>query len=94
MKIYISGAISKNEFAEEEFKAAEDAVKAKFNATVINPYLVLSQLPKLEHAEYMKVCFAMMDICDAVYFIDGWEESTGSSQEMGYAIAKGMKIYL
>lgn len=93
MKVYISGSISKNEFAEEDFKAAEDAVKAKFDATVINPYLICSQLPKLQHEEYMKICFAMMDICDAVYFIEGWEESTGASQEMGYAIAKGKKIY-
>ena len=93
MKIYISGAISKNEYAEEAFRSAEDLVKVKFKAVAINPYEVLKELPKLEHAEYMKICFAMMDICDAVYFIEGWEESTGASQEMGYAIAKGMKIY-
>lgn len=93
MKIYISGKVTDNDFAEESFKAAEDLMKAKYNATVINPYKVCRELPVLEHSEYMKVCFALMDICDAAYFIEDWMESCGASQEMGYAIAKGMEIY-
>lgn len=93
MRIYVSGKITGNKYAEEQFKAAEDYLKEKYQATVINPFRVNRELPNLEHDEYMKMSFAEMDLCDTIYFMENWRESCGASQEMGYAIAKRKRIW-
>lgn len=93
-RIYISGKITGQENPELEFEATEQFVKAKYKAQVINPYKVHKELPELKHEEYMRLCFAEIDISDAVYFMENWKESCGASQEMGYAIAKGKEIII
>lgn len=37
---------------------------------------------------------AMIDVCEAVYFLPTWTDSKGAHLEMGYAKAKGKKIIL
>lgn len=86
--IYISGKITGNADAEETFRAAEEYLKDRYHEPVINPFKVNAQLPKLEHAEYMHMSFAMLDLCNKVYFLSSWKDSCGASQEMGYAVAK------
>lgn len=90
MKIYISGAISNNPNFKEDFEGAEDYLNKEFpNAEIINPALVNSRLPKsTTHEEYMRMSFCMLDMCDSIFMIDGWQKSCGASQEYGYALAK------
>lgn len=90
MKVYISGAITSNPNYKEDFERAEDYLQREYpSAEIINPALVNSHLPKsTTHEEYMRMSFCMLDMCDSVYFIKGWEESKGSNQEYGYALAK------
>lgn len=93
MKIYISGKITDNDHAGSDFYKAECELLKQFpDAKIINPYLVGNELPELSHSEYMKVCLALLDICDMVYFLKSWEDSRGANQEMGYALAKDMRI--
>ena len=33
----------------------------------------------------MSLCYPMIDMCDAIYFLDGWEESEGAKIEFEYA---------
>ena len=40
----------------------------------------------------MKMCFCMLDMCDSIYMIKGWEKSFGANREYGYALAKDMII--
>lgn len=40
----------------------------------------------------MKMCFCMLDMCEAIYILKGWEKSCGSNREYGYALAKDMII--
>ena len=40
------------------------------------------------HDEYMRMSFLMLDMCDAIYMMDGWRESAGACMEYGYALAK------
>lgn len=91
MKIYISGAITNNPNYKEDFERAKDFLQKEYpKAEIINPALVNSFLPKsTTHEEYMRMSFCMLDMCDSVYFINGWEDSKGANQEYGYAIAKG-----
>ena len=36
----------------------------------------------------MKVSFCLLDMCEAIYMINGWEKSYGANREYGYALAK------
>ena len=38
------------------------------------------------------MCFCMLDMCDSIYMIKGWEKSCGANREYGYALAKDMMI--
>ena len=94
MKIYISGAITNNPNYKEDFERAEDYLQREYqNDEIINPALVNSFLPKsTSHKEYMRMSFCMLDMCDSIYMLQGWEESCGANRELGFALAKDMII--
>lgn len=80
-KAYIAGKITGNKNFKEEFKKAEETVKAQGYA-VMNPS-VLNE--GFEQSEYLHVCMAMIDVCDTVFFLPTWEDSKGSHFELGYS---------
>lgn len=88
MIIYIAGPITgvPDYFAEFAGAAAELSNRGH---TVFNPAILPDGLP---HDAYMPICYAMMDACEAVYFLRGWEHSIGARMEFEYATAKGMRI--
>ena len=94
MKIYISGAITNNPNYKEDFERAEDYLQREYpNEEIINPALVNSFLPKsTTHEEYMRMSFCMLDMCDSIYLLKGFEKSCGANRELGYALAKDMII--
>ena len=94
MKIYISGEITNNPNYKEDFERAEDYLQREYpSADIINPALVNSFLPKsTTYEEYMKMSFCMLDMCDSIYMLQGWEKSCGANREYGYALAKDMII--
>src|SRR5574344_3028292 len=60
---------------------------------VINPALINSFLPKSTTWEqYMSLCYPLIDMCDAMYFLDGWEDSAGAKIELDYARRKNKGI--
>ena len=42
-----------------------------------------------EHEDYMHICYAMIDVCDAIYMQKDWQQSKGARMELQYA--KGWK---
>ena len=41
----------------------------------------------------MKMCFCMLDMCDNICMLKGWEKSCGANRELGYATAKKKTIF-
>ena len=92
MKIYISGAVTGTTNHIERFGKAEQELTAE-GYSVVNPVKVNAQLPDdTSYDEYMKMSFCMLDMCDGVYFINGWKDSNGCLMEYGFSIKKGIGI--
>lgn len=93
MRIYISGPITGTDDFEERFMAAEHKLKELFeDVEVINPTMI--KLPdSCTHEEYMAIDFKLLDLCDAIYLLKGWQQSSGACMEYGYA-KKGDHIIL
>ena len=92
MKIYISGAITDTDDYMERFSKTEKELTEQ-GYSVVNPAKVNLQLPEdTTYEQYMKMCFCMLDMCDSIYMIKGWEKSCGANREYGYAIANDMII--
>ncbi len=93
MRIYLSGGVTGIDNYKEMFAAAEEKLK-KAGYRVLNPTKINDNMPEdSTHDEYMHMSYAMMDVCDAVYFLNGWRNSLGANQERGYAQAKKMPMY-
>ena len=85
-KIYIAGKITGCPDYKENFKKAEEFIKNKEECVVLNPTI----LPLgLEHHEYMKMCYPMIDVSDTVIFLPNWVESKGAKMESDYAKENG-----
>ena len=86
MKIYISGAITGTDDYMERFAKAENELTEQ-GYSVVNPAKVNAQLPEdTSYEEYMKMCFCMLDICEAIFMLKGWSKSCGSNREYWYAM--------
>lgn len=92
MKIYLSGAITGTTDYMERFETAE-AKLTQDGHTVFNPAAVNSMMPsETTYEEYMRVSFTLLDMCDAIYMMRGWQDSKGANREYGYALGKDMII--
>ena len=91
MKLYLSGAITGTDDYMDRFSMAEKSLEVEH--TIINPAKINAQLPSdTNYEDYMKMSFCMLDMCDGIYLLKGWEKSCGSNRELGYAMAKGKII--
>ena len=88
MKTYIAGKITGFDKAKEVFRKKEiELIKRGY--TVLNPTV----LPDgFEHEEYMHICYAMIDVCETVYFLNNWNNSKGAKMELEYAITQGKRL--
>lgn len=87
-KVYIAGKITDNENYKEEFEKVKEKMGERF--TVLNP----AELPEgMSKADYMRICFSMIDVADVVVFIEGWVRSEGAMLEHKYCEYIGKPIF-
>ena len=77
----------------QSFKEAEDWLSLQGH-TVLNPaaYVPIHRPELIPHEAYMKIALAMLDACEAVYMLKGWQQSKGAMMEHDRAEAKGKVI--
>lgn len=78
--VYIAGAIT----GVENYWDAFEEIEQKLNNL---GYIVLtpSRLPTgMTKAQYMRICFSMIDSADAVVFLSNWRMSEGATLEREY----------
>lgn len=71
MRVYISGPITGTDDYMERFAKVEEKLK-KAGHSVMNPAKLNSVMPEdTTYEEYMRMSFAMLDMCGAIYMMDG-----------------------
>ena len=91
MLVYISGKITNNENYKNDFLEAERWLKRN-NYTPINPAKVSEELLNLTYAQFMAIDYKLIEICDAIFMLDGWQKSKGACAELSYAKSLGKKV--
>lgn len=93
MKVYISGAITGTDDYMKRFAAAEKVI-TESGYTAVNPAKINSNLPEgTTYDEYMKLSMCLLEMCDAIYMLVGWQESNGAKMELKYAIKHKKAVY-
>lgn len=87
MKVYISGAITNNPHYHYQFGEAE-AKLIKEGHAVLNP----CKNEGFTYREYINMGLCELMHCDAIYMLEGWENSTGAKLEYEYAVAVGLEV--
>lgn len=89
MKVYVAGKIRGDKNYKAKFEKAEHHLKT-LGYYVMNPAV----LPPsgFSHGEYMKICLAMIEVCDAVYMLPDWRKSKGARTEYKFASKKSKVI--
>ena len=86
LRVYISGKITGTTDFIERFAKAEEKLKSEGYA-VLNPAHANSYMPEdTTWEEYMKVSMTLLQMADAIYMLNGWEDSKGAKQEYETAL--------
>lgn len=87
-KIYIAGKITGFRDFEAHFKSVEEHFE-ELGYIVLNP----AELPAgMSPGDYMKICFAMIDVADLAYFMPNHTDSAGALLELSYCTYIGKLV--
>lgn len=85
MKVYISGKISGLDLVEAKKNFIKAELRLKHQGHEVMSPKGIMDFAGFEHEDYMHVCKAMVDVCDAIYMLSNWQTSRGSREELNYA---------
>lgn len=89
MKVYIAGPMTNQpQFNRSAFfAAAERLIDA--GDVPLNPALLPDDLSQ---KDYMSICMPMLQCADAIYLLDGWKSSAGTTAEYHLAYKLGLTV--
>ena len=91
MKVYLAGKIAGDPHYKEKFAKGAKKLEVPAGATVVSPAV----LPEgMEKADYMRMCFAMLDSADMAAFLPDWAESPGARLEMHWCEYVGKDLII
>lgn len=90
MVVYIAGKMAGCEDTyQQTFAEVAERLENEKDYFVLNPAI----LPRgMDGKNYMPICLRLIDCCDAIYMIDGWQDSKGARLEKAYAEYQGKGI--
>lgn len=88
MKIYIAGKITGDPNYQIKFMHARLQMERQGNIAISPAVLPEGMSP----SDYMRICFAMIDVADAVAFLPDWDDSKGAKLEMEYCRYTGKQV--
>lgn len=89
MKIYIAGPMTGLPDCNKPAFNAAAKILSQNGEIVLNPAI----LPEgMKHHEYMTICLAMVEVCDMVMLLPGWEKSVGAQMEQKRARELGKEV--
>lgn len=91
MLVYISGKITGKENYKDDFLKAEQWLMLN-DYKVLNPSRLIDIFPSLEYKQLMAIDYKLIDLCDAIFMLDGWQKSKGACAELSYAKSLGKKV--
>ena len=74
MKVYIAGKITGLDEALVFKKFNESKRQLRRQGCSVMSPAVLASNDGFAHSDYMHICFAMIDVCDAVYMQKDWQD--------------------
>lgn len=80
MKVYIAGSITRDPDYKRKFADAARQLES-YGFIVLNPAVLPSGM---KPEDYMRICFAMIDVADSVLMLPNWNESAGAALEADY----------
>lgn len=92
MRVFISGPMSG---IEHNNRAAfeEAALKlTKEGNDVVDPSEVIDMTTDWSREEGLDIDLYLLGKCDAIYMLQGWQQSCGANREYGYAVGCDMYI--
>ena len=105
MKIYVSGAVTgvkdyRYIFIDKTWHLNKK--NNQYGLYFINPVEMNSQFdgldinnnPLLSYDNFMKLCYAELEVCDGIYLMKGWRNSMGANRELGFAKGQKKMIFL
>lgn len=92
-RVYLSGPITGISTYKDDFDHVEAELEKIGCTNVINPAWLDLVIRNGDYEEYMSTCMHLLDMCDTVIMLPGWETSAGANREMGYALALGKHVF-
>lgn len=87
MRVYLSGPMSSDSDYMSKFTEADQFLRNQ-GYHVANPAELYRSLPDdITYEELLKLDLQILEMCDTLVQLPGWEKSCGANREYGYALA-------
>lgn len=93
LKVYISGPVTGNKEYKEQFGSMSYLLKREGHGAV-NPVQIMEPVRRvLDYKTILNADLELLEGCDAVLFMPGWEDSKGCKKEYDKALRLGLKMF-